>query len=431
MLWSESFIPTLKEIPQETESISHQLMLRAGLVRMLMAGVYSYLPLGLKVLDNIQRIIRQEMNTSGACELLLPALQPLDLWVKSGRDKDIAQVMIRFVDRRGRNLCLGPTHEEVITDLIKNHISSYRQLPLILYQIQTKFRDEIRPRFGLVRACEFIMKDAYSFDKDEVGLDKNYKAMHRAYKNIFKRCGLDFLTMEADPGVMGGNMSHEFMVPAQDGEDLVWVCPKCKLVKTLSHPAIESEAGFRMAVKEGEKDSCPKCNLKLEKVNTIEVGHIFKLGTKYSAVLGANFIDQQGKQQPIIMGCYGIGVSRLISAIIEQNHDQDGIIWPDEISPFKVIILALDVTDKKIREFASDIYKELQENGIETLLDDRDERAGVKFKDADLLGISLQVIIGREFLQKDSIELKIRRSGKKIIKSKKEVLKEIKRQING
>jgi prolyl-tRNA synthetase len=425
MLWSECFIPTLKEIPQEAESISQQLLLRAGLVRMLMAGVYSYLPLGLKVLDNIQRIIRQEMNASGACELLLPALQPLDLWVKSGRDKDIAEVMIRFVDRRGRNLCLGPTHEEVITDLLKSHISSYRQLPLILYQIQTKFRDEIRPRFGLVRACEFIMKDAYSFDKDEAGLDKNYKAMHQAYKNIFKRCGLDFLTVEADPGVMGGNMSHEFMVPAQDGEDLVWVCPKCKLVKTLSHPAIESGVG------EGEKDSCPKCNLKLEKVNTIEVGHIFKLGTKYSSVLGANFIDQQGKQQPIIMGCYGIGVSRLISAIIEQNHDQGGIIWPDEISPFKVIILALDVTDKKIREFARDIYKELQENGIETLLDDRDERAGVKFKDADLLGISLQVIIGREFLEKDSIELKIRRSGKKIIKSKKEVLKEIKRQING
>lgn len=416
MLWSECFIPTLKEIPQEAESISQQLLLRAGLVRMLMAGVYSYLPLGLKVLDNIQRIIRQEMNASGASELLLPALQPLDLWVKSGRDKDIAEVMIRFVDRRGRNLCLGPTHEEVITDLIKNHISSYRQLPLILYQIQTKFRDEIRPRFGLVRACEFIMKDAYSFDKDEAGLDKNYKAMHQAYKSIFKRCGLDFLTVEADPGVMGGNMSHEFMVPAQDGEDLVWVCPKCKLVKTY---------------KEGEKDSCPKCNLKLEKINTIEVGHIFKLGTKYSSVLGANFIDQQGKQQPIIMGCYGIGVSRLISAIIEQNHDQDGIIWPEEISPFKAIILALDVTDKKIREFASDIYQELQENGIETLLDDRDERAGVKFKDADLLGISLQVIIGRDFLEKDTIELKIRRDNKKIIKSKKEALEELKRQING
>ena len=425
MLWSECFIPTLKEIPQEAESISHQLMLRAGLVRMLMSGVYSYLPLGLKVLDNIQKIIRQEMNSCGACELLLPALQPLDLWVKSGRDKDIAEVMIRFVDRRGRNLCLGPTHEEVITDLLKDNISSYRQLPLILYQIQTKFRDEIRPRFGLVRACEFIMKDAYSFDKDEAGLDKNYKAMHQAYKNIFKRCGLDFLTVEADPGVMGGNMSHEFMVPAQDGEDLVWVCAKCKLAKTYSRPAIESEAG------EGEKDSCPKCNLKLEKINTIEVGHIFKLGTKYSAVLGANFIDQQGKQQPIIMGCYGIGVSRLISAIIEQDHDQDGIIWPDEISPFKVIILALDVTDKKIREFASDIYKELQKNGIETLLDDRDERAGVKFKDADLLGISLQVIIGRDFSEKDTIELKIRRENKKIIKPKKEVLEEIKRQING
>lgn len=411
MLWSKTFIPTLKETPQEAESISHQLMLRTGLVRMLIAGVYSYLPLGLKVLDNIQRIIRQEMDSCGASELLLPALQPLELWQKSGRDKDMGEVMVRFVDRRGRNICLGPTHEEVITDLVKSHICSYKQLPLVLYQIQTKFRDEIRPRFGLIRACEFIMKDAYSFDKDQTGLDKNYKAMYNAYKRIFKRCGLNFLIVEADPGVMGGSVSHEFMVPADDGEDSVLSCPKCKLTIALG----EKQAGI-----------CSKCKVNLEQIDAIEVGHVFKLGTKYSAMLGANFLDNQGKQKPVIMGCYGIGVSRLISAIIEQNNDEAGIIWPDEISPYQVIILPLDVTDKKIMKEAEDIYKYLEQGGIETLLDDRNERAGVKFKDADLIGISLQVIIGRESLKENRMELKIRRNHRKITGTRSAILREIK-----
>jgi prolyl-tRNA synthetase len=416
MLWSKDFIPTLREIPQEAESASHKLMLRAGLVRMLMAGIYSYLPSGLKVLNNIQKIIRQEMDSCGATELLLPALQPQELWIKSGRDKDIGQVLIRFVDRRGRNICLGPTHEEVITDLVKNHVSSYKQLPLIPYQIQTKFRDEIRPRFGLIRACEFIMKDAYSFDADQAGLDKNYKAMHNAYKRIFKRCGLKFLTIEADPGVMGGNMSHEFMVPAQDGEDLVSLCPKCKTAMTFNETSAQS---------------CPKCGMRPEKINTIEVGHIFKLGTKYSLALGANFIDAKGEQKPIIMGCYGIGVSRLISAIIEQNHDKDGIVWPKDLSPYQVIILPLDTTDKKIVQKAKDVYRQLNQDGMEVLLDDRDERAGVKFKDADLLGISLQVIIGKESLKKNTLELKIRSSHRRIVVTKKKILSEIRRIMKG
>ena len=416
MFWSKCFIPTLKETPQEAESISHQLMLRAGLIRMLMAGVYSYLPLGLKVLNNIQKIIRAEMDACGASELLLPALQPQELWTKSGRDKDMGEVMIKFTDRRQRKICLGPTHEEVITDLAKNHISSYKQLPLILYQIQTKFRDELRPRFGLIRACEFIMKDAYSFDQDQNGLDKNYQAMYNAYNRIFKRCGLKFLVTQADPGVMGGTVSHEFMVPAEDGEDIVLSCPECKLQQTQ---------------KTENDEFCPKCNTKLEKINTIEVGHIFQLGTKYSSMLGANFLDAQGKQREIIMGCYGIGVSRLIPAVIAQNHDNQGITWPKELSPYKIIILPLDVTDKKIRKVAKDIHKELEENGIEALFDDRDERAGVKFKDADLLGISLQVIIGKESLKKNKIELKIRKDNRKIIKSKEGILKEIKRLIHG
>ena len=416
MYWSKTFIPTLKESPQEAESISHQLMLRAGLARMLMAGAYSYLPLGLKVLNNIQKIIRQEMDASGANELLLPALQPLDLWAKTGRDKTVGEVMIKFTDRRGRNLCLGPTHEEVITDLARSYISSYKQMPLILYQIQTKFRDELRPRFGLVRACEFMMKDAYSFDQDEAGLDKSYAAMLSAYNRIFKRCGLNFLTVEADPGMMGGNVSHEFMVPAQSGEDIVWACPGC---------------GFTKTFKEENAGACPKCKADLKKTNAVEVGHIFKLGTKYSAVLGANFLDAKGQSKPIIMGCYGIGVSRLVSAIIEQNNDAAGIIWPREIAPYEVIILPLDVTRPEIIGKAEELYAKLKAEGVNVLLDDRDERAGVKFKDADLIGIPQQLIIGKESLSKGTVELKIRGSAEKIIDTQEKILarmREIKNQ---
>ncbi len=393
MRWSQNFIPTLKEVPQEAESVSHKLLLRSGLIRMLMAGVYSYLPLGLRVLNNIQKIIRQEMSSCKAVELLLPALQPLELWQRSGRDKDIGEVMIRFTDRRGRNISLGPTHEEVVTDLVRGYLSSYKQLPLVLYQIQTKFRDEIRPRFGLVRACEFVMKDAYSFDKDEAGLDINYRAMYEAYRRIFTRCGLNFLITEADSGVMGGNVSHEFMVPASDGEDVVSRCGKCLWVATF---------------KEGLKD-CPKCHAGLENINTIEVGHVFKLGTKYSSKLGANFLDNQGRQGPVIMGCYGIGVSRLISAIIEQNHDEAGIIWPQEVSPYKAIILPLDVTDAKIMEEAVRIYEELRQVAVDVLLDDRDERSGVKFKDAELIGIPVIIVIGQKNISQKKIEIKTRR----------------------
>ncbi|MFA5156913.1 MAG: proline--tRNA ligase [Candidatus Omnitrophota bacterium] len=387
MLWTKTFIPTLKEAPQEAESTAHQLMLRAGLIRMLLAGAYSYLPLGLKVLSNIENIIRQEMDAAGAAELLLPALQPLDLWVKSGRDKDIGEVMIRFTDRRGRNICLGPTHEEVITELVKSQVSSYKQLPVVLYQIQTKFRDEIRPRFGVVRACEFIMKDAYSFDKDEEGLDKNYRAMYDAYQRIFKRCGLSILIQEADSGVMGGKVSHEFMVPAESGEDTV--------------------------LQDGKK------------INVIEIGHIFKLGTKYSAALGANFLDSNGKLNPVIMGCYGIGVSRLIAAIIEQNHDPDGIIWPTEVSPYKAAILPLDTEDSQTMHSAMEIYKQLADSGIGALLDDRQERPGVKFKDADLIGIPVIIVLGKKTLKEQKIEVKDRRSKEVFLVDKARFLEKV------
>ncbi len=414
MLWSKTFIPTLKETPQEAESLSHQLLLRAGLVRMLMAGSYSYLPMGFKVLNNIQKVICQEMDSAGAVQVLLPALQPLEIWQRTGRDRDLGDVMFKIVDRRQRKVCLGPTHEEVITELIRVHISSYKQLPLILYQIQTKFRDEVRPRFGLVRACEFIMKDAYSFDIGQEGLDLNYQAMYDAYMRIFKRCGLRILTPEADSGVMGGKVSHEFMVPAKDGEDTVLACLKCS---------------YALAPKEGAEDLCPKCAGMLEKVNAIEVGHIFKLGTKYSLSMGANFLDAKGELKPVIMGCYGIGVSRLISAVIEQNNDKDGIIWPDELAPYKVIIMPLDVFDKNVMSAAAKAYAELQALNIEVLFDDRDERAGIKFKDADLLGIPLQLVIGRNSVKDGLLELKIRKGAEKIIKPEGEALKFIKKRL--
>jgi len=411
MFWSKTLIPTLKETPQEAESVAHKLMLRSGLIRMLMAGAYSYLPLGFKVLKNIENIIRQEMNAAGASELLLPALQPQELWIKSGRDKDLGEVMIRFQDRRGRKVCLGPTHEEVITELVRSQVSSYKQLPLVLYQIQTKFRDEIRPRFGVVRACEFIMKDAYSFDRDEAGLDKNYQAMYGAYINIFKRCGLDVITQEADSGVMGGKVSHEFMVPAESGEDTVSVCLHCK---------------FARPYDESKGKSCPKCGAELGKANAIEIGHIFKLGTKYSVTLGANFLDAAGKLTPIIMGCYGIGVSRLISAIIEQNFDAEGIIWPIQVSPYKVIILPLDVTDNQIMQNAIGVYEELSRNNIDTLLDDRDERAGIKFKDADLIGIPISIPIGKKNLKEQKNEIKSRKQKKVELVDKSEVVNKVK-----
>lgn len=409
MLWSKTFIPTLKEVPREAESLGHQLLLRGGFVRMLMAGAYTYLPLGLRVLERIQGIIRQEMNAAGASELLLPALHPLDLWQKTGRDQDLGEVMFKFKDRRERNLALGPTHEEVITDLVKNNISSYRQLPLVLYQIQTKFRDEIRPRFGLIRACEFIMKDAYSFDQDEAGLDKNYQLIFEAYQRILNRCGLKYLITEADSGVMGGKVSHEFMVEAPLGEDAVYFCPQCKTAKAAKT----------------DLPRCQACDLEMQMANTIEVGHIFKLGTKYSQALGALFSDRLGKLTPVVMGCYGIGVSRLVSAIIEQNNDSAGVIWPRAVAPFEVIILPLEINNPGLMQLAFDLYRELKNQGVEVLLDDRDERAGVKFKDADLIGIPFSIVVGKKALEDNKLELRRRKDKVAQFLAKEEILKNI------
>lgn len=395
MFWTKSFISTLKEAPESAESISHKLMLRTNMVRMLVAGVYSYLPYGFRVLSKIQHIIRQEMDACGAQELLLPGLQPLELWQKTGRDELMGETMFRFSDRKSRKLCLGPTHEEVVTELAANFVKSYRDLPFILYQIQTKYRDELRPRFGIVRSCEFIMKDAYSFDRDQKGLNEIYEKMRLAYENIFKRCGLSFICLKADSGVIGGDVSHEFMVPAESGEDVLYKCVECGEVRSAADAKI---------------DNCPHCQKDMQKVTALEVGHIFQLGQKYSQVLGVRFLDESGNSNVVQMGCYGIGVSRLISAIIEQNHDVNGIIWPVEVAPFDVVIIPVNISEAQIWEKSKEAYHLLKDAGLSVLLDDRDERAGVKFKDADLLGIPLRVTLGRKWVQEQKIELKMRSS---------------------
>lgn len=399
MYWSQFFAPTLKETPLGTEAKSHQLLSRAGFIQMLTSGVYSYLPLGLRVLTRISNIIREEMNYIGAQELLLPCLQPIDLWKQTGRDQTLSDVMSKFEDKRGRTLCLGPTHEEVITDVVKNYVQSYRKLPLTLYQIQTKFRDEIRPRFGIVRACEFVMKDAYSFDRDKEGLNKNYQLMYEAYQKIFKRCGLDPVIVEADSGAMGGELSHEFMIPAPIGEDSIVLCSVC-----------DYRGGI---ASNSEKEKiCPKCAKgKLKKEVAIEVGHIFKLGTKYSDAQEAYFLDEQGQQKTVIMGCYGIGVSRLIATIVEIHNDSKGIAWPVEVAPFDIEILSLQMQESSIKELGQKYYEELRNVGFDVLWDDRDESAGVKFNDADLIGIPFRIIVGKRTLSEGKVEVKNRKTG--------------------
>jgi prolyl-tRNA synthetase len=549
MLYSKLLLPTLKETPSDAEVISHQLLLRAGFIRKLTAGVYTYLPLGLAALRKVEQVVREEMNRAGAQELLLPMVQPADLWEESGRWQEYGPELLRFTDRHARPSCLGPTHEEVITDLVRREVHSYRNLPLNLYQIQTKFRDEIRPRFGLMRGREFVMKDGYSFDATEEAADATYRAMHEAYHRIFTRCGLKFRAVEADSGSIGGSFSHEFMVLAATGEDTLVICSKCQyaanmekatcqpppeppaselqplarvetpgkrqvaavtdflgisprqLVKTMIYlvdgkpvavlvrgdhevqpiklrnllDAVEvaladdqqvfdltgvptgylgpvglklpmvadrevaalrnfvvganeknhhlrnanlgrdfqvgQVADLRMVTAE---DRCPLCGGELELTRGIEVGHIFKLGTKYSEAMRATFLDQDGRERFFIMGCYGIGVSRTIAAAIEQNHDKDGMVFPLPIAPFQVVILNLSPKDEEITRAAGFLYDDLRQQGFEVLLDDRDERPGSKFKDADLIGIPFRVTVGKKLAQEGVVEVRYRLDGRTI-----------------
>jgi len=568
MRYSRYLLPTLKETPSEAEVPSHQLMLRAGMIRKLASGIYSYLPFGLRAIRKVETIIREEMNRAGAVEVLLPFVQPAELWQESHRWEEYGSELARFKDRHNRDCCLGPTHEEVITDIARKEIRSYRQMPLNLYQIQTKFRDEIRPRFGVMRAREFIMKDAYSFDVDEKGVDESYRKMIEAYTRIFTRCGLRFKAVEAETGLIGGTFSHEFMVLAETGEEAIVSCTVCsyaanieraefrrqdkqeqaydkepqKSVQKVSTPEkrtveevtqflnvsprdlvktliFESERGCFAALVRGdheiserklraawrsekvqlaseetveeitrapkgfagplglsvpiladldikdminavtganEKDAhlihvnigrdfqvsqfvdlrrfavgdpCPLCGGQTRTDKGIEVGHTFKLGTKYSKALGATFLDDQGKEKEIVMGCYGIGVGRTVAAAIEQSYDENGIIFPMPISPFQVLVLPVNMRNDLLRETADELYRNLLDKDNEVLYDDRDESPGVKFKDADLIGIPLRLTIGEKNLNKGLVEIKKRRTGEVILAKKEEAVAKVKEMI--
>ena len=550
MKMSNMLISTLREVPAEAEIDSHKLMLRAGMIRKMAAGIYNYMPLGLKVLKNVEDIVREEMNAAGAQEFLASAMIPAELWQESGRWDAYGAEMFRVKDRGARDFCLGPTHEEVFTDIARNEIKSYKQLPLNLYQIQTKYRDERRPRFGVMRSREFIMKDAYSFDKDQAGLDIVFDKMHDAYVKIFNRCGLDAKCVEADSGAIGGSNSAEFMVKSEVGEDDVVFCSSCNyaanIEKAVSTPEKEekqqlkelskvetpnartieevaaffntdakkfaktilfnadgkivavmvrgdrdinevkvtnaigevtnldlasneevqnatgaavgfagpigikvdillvdeevanmynfiagaNETGYHVEnvnygrdfegtvgdfrnVTEGEK--CPCCGSQITIARGTEVGHIFKLGTKYSAAMNANFIDEDGKEKPFVMGCYGIGVTRTMASIIEQHHDENGIIWPLSVAPYHISIIPVNVKDQEQVKIANELYEDLISMGVEALLDDRNERAGVKFKDSELMGIPMRVTVGKK-INDGEVEFKLRDGEMEVVK---------------
>lgn len=548
MRWTQTFIPTLKEVPAEAEIPGHQLMLRSGMIRQLMAGAYTFMPLGYRSVRKVSQIVREEMDRAGAVELFMPALQPIELFERTGRKDAFGNVLFNFESRRGDrqlHFALGPTHEEVITDLISREIKTYRQLPLTLYQIQTKFRNEERPRFGVLRTSEFLMKDAYSFGTSLEQLNKAYDAMYSAYCRIFERCGLAYIPVEAESGPIGGDASHEFMAPADNGEDFVVRCSSCDyaanqeradtgrsstvpaalgdaadpsridtpnagsiddvssmlkadpstFIKTLIYMADDepvavlirgdheaNEGKIRRALQAAELgladedtiervtgapvgfagpvgidcdilvdhdigvlasaitganekdahltgvipgthfqfsethdlrnaeagDSCPRCDDNLEIVHGIEVGHVFKLGTKYSESLDATYLDSEEKKNPIIMGCYGIGVTRVVASIVETCHDDGGIVWPMAVAPYTVELIPLNVKDEEVMAESTRVYDELTTAGVDVLMDDRDQRPGFKFKDADLIGLPIRVVIGGRGLKEGIAEVRRR-----------------------
>jgi len=404
MLFSKLLLPTLKDAPQEAEVISHKLMLRAGMIRRVASGIYTWLPLGLKVLRKIETIVREEMDSSGAQEVLMPMVQPKELWEETNRWEKMGPELLRIQDRHNRDFCLGPTHEEVITDLIRNNVKSYKELPLNIYQIQTKFRDEVRPRYGVMRGREFLMKDSYSFNEDEACLQETYLTMRDTYKKIIERIGLDYKIVAADSGAIGGDASEEFHVLAETGEDTI-------AISDASEYAINTELllkeGEDIASLEGKPSPDGKGVIQIKK--GIEVGHIFQLGKVYAEDMKANVLNKDGKASTLFMGCYGIGVSRLVAAAIEQNNDDKGIVWPHSIAPFDINIIAIGYgKDQKIADASIKLYGELKDMGYEVLLDDRKDGYGTKMKDSELIGIPLNIIIGKKFIETNEIELKSR-----------------------
>ncbi len=404
MLFSKILLPTLKDAPQEAEVISHKLMLRAGMVRKVASGIYTWLPLGLRVLRKIENIVREEMDASGAQEVLMPMVQPKELWQETNRWEKMGPELLRLQDRHERDFCLGPTHEEVITDLIRNNVKSYKELPINIYQIQTKFRDEVRPRYGVMRGREFLMKDSYSFNADEACLEETYQKMRNTYKTVLERIGLDYKIVSADSGSIGGDASEEFHVLAETGEDTI-------AISDSSEFAINTE----LLLKDGEDISSlegkpsPDGNGTIQIKKGIEVGHIFQLGKVYAEDMKANVLNKEGKASTLHMGCYGIGVSRLVAAAIEQNNDDKGIVWPHGIAPFDINIIAIGYEkDQIISEAADSLYAELISMGYEVILDDRKDGYGTKMKDSELMGIPLNIIIGKQFIENNEIELKAR-----------------------
>ena len=398
---SRFLLATKKETPADAEVISHRLMLRAGLIRQLTSGIYTWLPLGVRVLNKVSTVVRQEMDKSGALELSMPMVQHGELWRESGRWEAMGPELLRFQDRHQRDFCLGPTHEEVITDLVRDEYNSYRQLPVILYQIQTKFRDERRPRFGVMRAREFVMKDAYSFHTDKASLQKSYDLMHRTYCSIFDRLGLDYRAVIADSGNIGGSVSHEFHVLADSGEDEI-------VFSSEGDYAANIELAPK-GVKEGDPSPDGKGTLSVRR--GIEVGHIFQLGDKYSTALDATVLDEAGRSVVLQMGCYGIGVTRVVAACIEQNHDEQGILWPDAITPFQLVIVQIDAhKSEQVVKVSESLYEAALKAGVEVLLDDRDKKTspGVKLAESELIGVPHRLVVSARNLADGVVEYKSR-----------------------
>ena len=404
MLLSKILLPTLKDAPQEAELISHKLMLRAGMIRKVASGIYTWLPMGLKVLRKIENIVREEMDASGAQEVFMPMVQPRELWEETKRWDKMGPELLRIKDRHDRDFCLGPTHEEVITDVIRSSVKSYKELPLNIYQIQTKFRDEVRPRYGIMRGREFLMKDSYSFNMDEESLQETYLTMRDTYKKVLERMDLEYKISAADSGAIGGDSSEEFHILADNGEDTI-------AVSDTSEFAINTELllkdGEDIKSLEGKPSPDGKGTIQIKK--GIEVGHIFKLGEIYADSMKANVLNNEGKASTLFMGCYGIGVSRLVAAAIEQNNDEKGIIWPHSIAPYDINIIAIGYDkNKEIASASNQLYLQLKEMGYEVLLDDRKDGYGTKIKDSELIGIPLNIIIGKQFIENKEVELKSR-----------------------
>jgi prolyl-tRNA synthetase len=413
---SRYFLPVLKETPAEAQIVSHQLMLRAGMVQQLAAGIYSWLPLGYAVLRKVEAIVHQEMQRAGAIPILMPTIQPADLWIESGRYNDYGKEMLRIRDRHDRSMLYGPTNEENVTDIFRRHVRSFKQLPLNLYHIQWKFRDEVRPRFGVMRGREFLMKDAYSFDLDAAGAEASYDAMFLAYLRTFRRMGLTAIPMQADTGPIGGNLSHEFQILARTGESEVHFDAAFEAIDFSADDLSVTELKALYAAADDKHDpaACPVPAERLRSGRGIEVGHIFYFGTKYSEPMGATVIGPDGATQPVHMGSYGIGVSRLVGALIEANHDDKGIIWPEAVAPFKVGIVDLRPDDALSHGLAEELHERLQRAGVDVLLDERDERAGAKFATMELIGLPWTVTVGPRGAKEGKVELKARASGETV-----------------